>query len=178
MSKRITLCAAACVAALIVAACGGSTPTSPTMQLPVSGELSAEAKLPKVDICHLTSDGSYNKININGNALASHQAHGDLFPGTPPLNDACVVGACATFDGFSVTGSFPEVTATWTDTVNTTSSYIVEGLWFDGTWQPLTSPIASEADGTYEVTVFTFPFVTLYRVVSSCGAVSAEVPLS
>jgi len=178
MTQRIALLTLTLAAAVTVAACAGNqSPTAPQADFAVNS-LSAEAKLPKVAICHLTGNGSYNRIDINGNALPAHQSHGDLFPGTPPLNDACEVGACATFAGFTVTGSFPVVTASWTDTVNTTASYVVEGLYPDGSWQGLTSPIASEGDGTYEVGVFTFPFVTMYRVVSSCGAVSEAVSLS
>jgi hypothetical protein len=36
----------------------------------------------KVDICHYDADtGLYHRINVNGNALDAHLAHGDVLPG-------------------------------------------------------------------------------------------------
>ena len=36
------------------------------------------AKMDKVDVCHLDDEtGEYHTININGNALPAHLAHGD-----------------------------------------------------------------------------------------------------
>lgn len=36
----------------------------------------------KVDVCHITGDGSYRLINISENAVQAHLAHGDVAPGT------------------------------------------------------------------------------------------------
>lgn len=35
----------------------------------------------KVDVCHVTGNGSYHLINISTNAVPAHLAHGDGFPG-------------------------------------------------------------------------------------------------
>jgi hypothetical protein len=32
----------------------------------------------KVDVCHRTGNGSFHQINISGNALPAHLAHGDV----------------------------------------------------------------------------------------------------
>jgi len=39
------------------------------------------ASEPKVDVCHLTGNGSYNLINVSANAVPAHLAHGDGYPG-------------------------------------------------------------------------------------------------
>lgn len=42
------------------------------------------APAPKVDVCHYDADGGvFHKINISGNALDAHIAHGDAVPGEP-----------------------------------------------------------------------------------------------
>ncbi len=38
-------------------------------------------KADKVDVCHRTGNGSFHLINISGNALPAHLAHGDGLPG-------------------------------------------------------------------------------------------------
>ncbi len=48
------------------------------------------AKLPKVDICHQTeSINEYVLINVNGNAVSAHEAHGDGLPGEGGLDEEC-----------------------------------------------------------------------------------------
>ena len=42
---------------------------------------------PKVDVCHVTGNGSFHLINVNGNALSAHLAHGDAQPGDPVPGD-------------------------------------------------------------------------------------------
>ena len=42
-------------------------------------------KAPKFSICHATGDGAYHLININGNAVPAHLAHGDQYPELVPL---------------------------------------------------------------------------------------------
>lgn len=34
----------------------------------------------KVDVCHVTGNGSYHLIEISKNALATHMGHGDVLP--------------------------------------------------------------------------------------------------
>jgi hypothetical protein len=34
----------------------------------------------KVDVCHLTGNGSYHMINVSANALPAHLRHGDVLP--------------------------------------------------------------------------------------------------
>lgn len=41
----------------------------------------AGAPAPKVDVCHINGNGVYNLINVSGNAVPAHLAHGDAFPG-------------------------------------------------------------------------------------------------
>jgi hypothetical protein len=38
--------------------------------------------LPKVTVCHLSEEGTYEEIEVSGNAADTHFAHGD-FPVTP-----------------------------------------------------------------------------------------------
>ena len=40
------------------------------------------AKAGKVNVCHVTGNGTYRLININKNALPAHLDHGDAVPGT------------------------------------------------------------------------------------------------
>jgi hypothetical protein len=44
-----------------------------------------------VHVCHVTGNGSYLKIQINGNALQAHLGHGDALPGTNRLDADCVL---------------------------------------------------------------------------------------
>ena len=41
--------------------------------------------LPKVTVCHLSEEGTYEAIEVSGNAADTHQAHGDFLvtPETP-----------------------------------------------------------------------------------------------
>jgi hypothetical protein len=50
--------------------------------LVISGTALA-APAEKVDICHLDEYGTYHLINVSGNAVPAHVAHGDGFPGGP-----------------------------------------------------------------------------------------------
>jgi hypothetical protein len=34
--------------------------------------------LPKVSVCHLSEEGTYEQIEVSGNALDTHLAHGDF----------------------------------------------------------------------------------------------------
>ena len=34
----------------------------------------------QVDVCHRTGNGAFHEINISGNALSAHLAHGDVLP--------------------------------------------------------------------------------------------------
>lgn len=71
----------------------------------VSGERVAPA--PKVDVCHRTGDGEFHLINISGNALDAHLAHGDALaepgpvPGMPTFefDESCVVSSTKVVEG-------------------------------------------------------------------------------
>lgn len=58
-------------------------------QLSAALGISATAKGGKVDVCHVTGNGSFNALTMNGNALDAHLAHGDVaqpngqVPGSP-----------------------------------------------------------------------------------------------
>ena len=53
-----------------------------------------------VDVCHTTGNGSFQLLNVNGNALSAHLAHGDGIPGEGQFDDNCdpvPVSACPCF---------------------------------------------------------------------------------
>ena len=105
---------AAASVTLLAVACGGnyseSTPAGPSAvggtALSVGGTalgggtVSLAAKAPKVDVCHTTGDGSFQLLNVNGNALSAHLAHGDGIPGDGEFDENCdpvPVNACPYF---------------------------------------------------------------------------------
>ena len=45
-----------------------------------SGAIAIGSPQAKVDVCHRTGNGSFHEINISGNALPAHLAHGDVLP--------------------------------------------------------------------------------------------------
>ncbi len=51
----------------------------------------AKGPSPKVEICHLTGNGSYILINVSSNALDAHEAHGDMAPFETPFGSSCDV---------------------------------------------------------------------------------------
>jgi hypothetical protein len=51
----------------------------------------AAAPAGKVNICHVTGNGTYNYISVSSNALPAHVAHGDV---VTDLNDLANCGAC------------------------------------------------------------------------------------
>ncbi len=53
----------------------------------------ASKPAPKVDVCHLTDNGTYKKIKISGNALQAHLNHGDGAPGEAVPGDPSMVFA-------------------------------------------------------------------------------------
>jgi hypothetical protein len=74
----------------------------------------AEAKrLPKVDICHMTENGTVLALNVSANALGGHLRHGDWLPqeyfedadGDGFGDPAFVVEACAAPEGFVPDGT-------------------------------------------------------------------------
>lgn len=63
MTTRHALIALALVAVLGAVACSGDqSPTAPKIDYDIDTPLLAAGKLPKVNICHLTDDGSFNVI--------------------------------------------------------------------------------------------------------------------
>ncbi len=60
----------------------------------VSGAAAAPAN--KIEVCHRLGNGSFIKININGNAFNAHKAHGDGVPGgaVPGTDDLFFTAAC------------------------------------------------------------------------------------
>ena len=70
--------------ALVAAGCSGS-PANPMSPLALSGNTSqkggaAPSSAGKVDVCHLNDTGGFQMINVSGNALQAHLAHGDGQP--------------------------------------------------------------------------------------------------
>ena len=65
------------------------------------------APAPKVDVCHRTGDGEFHLINVSGNALDAHLAHGDALaepgpvPGLPTFefDENCVVSSTKVVEG-------------------------------------------------------------------------------
>lgn len=73
---------------LVVSLAGACTESAPTdvwrPDLPTQA-----APMQMVDVCHVDGQGRYRLINVNGNALPAHLAHGDaqpgdVVPGDPP----------------------------------------------------------------------------------------------
>lgn len=54
----------------------------------------ATAKPNKVDLCHLTGNGSYRHINVSVNALDAHLRHGDRIPDTCDENSELDYATC------------------------------------------------------------------------------------
>jgi hypothetical protein len=75
----LVVCLAASAALVTVACEGGRTPASPSANAAVS--LSSASQAPKVDVCHAEANGSFHLIDVSGNALSAHLAHGDAQPG-------------------------------------------------------------------------------------------------
>ena len=68
----------------------------------------ASAKATQVPVCHRTGAGTYVPLTINGNALATHQAHGDVAPGAavPDLPGATFDADCVPGTGLDVSGTY------------------------------------------------------------------------
>ncbi len=123
METRLLLATAFVVAGLggllTVGCADSSTPTSPTSVSPVNGGSSVNSasgastsavsvagavnslagaksiKSAKVDICHVTGNGSYRLINVSSRAQAAHLAHGDGLPfSAAPGGGFVFDGAC------------------------------------------------------------------------------------
>jgi len=99
-SKAYRFAAVAAIAvgsALIVSACNQSPTATDSVgnETAVLGQTFATkpapkaAKAPKVDVCHLDDEGGYHLINVSGNALSAHIAHGDGQPGDGTFDEAC-----------------------------------------------------------------------------------------
>src|SRR3990167_3929402 len=56
------------------------TVAGPSSNPAASGMISAQAAS-KIDVCHVEGNGSFHLINVSGNALSAHLAHGDAQPG-------------------------------------------------------------------------------------------------
>lgn len=171
MTTRHALIALALVAVLGAVACSGDqSPTAPKIDYDIDTPLLAAGKLPKVNICHLTDDGSFNVININQNAVNGHTGHGDIFP-VP--EEGCPSVACATIVGQATPGDFFRVTVSWIDSVNTTESYHIEFELAGGGWDNIgPATISSDPSGIYSEFVFVVPGTDTFRIVASCGAMS------
>ena len=88
-------------AALIISACQQSpmAPASVGNGTGVPGQGLA-VKAAKVDVCHREGNGSFHLINVSGNALPAHLAHGDGQPGggVPGDPNKEFDGACGQVD--------------------------------------------------------------------------------
>lgn len=88
MFKRGPVFTLLALVAVFAIGCSNQSPTAPQANLLDS--LSDEAKLPKVDVCHIDDEGNWVLLNVNGNALDSHLNHGDSLPGENGLDENCV----------------------------------------------------------------------------------------
>ncbi len=78
-------------------------------------DTASKGKQDKVDVCHLSDTGDFILINVNGNALPAHLAHGDGQPGDPvpgvagkKFDEACAVvdaGPTVTYGPFAKTSA-------------------------------------------------------------------------
>jgi len=78
----------------------------------------AGAPAPKVNVCHVDGKGVYGLINVSGNAVPAHLAHGDGLPGGI-INGGSYLGAdCSLVSRECVRGSGAFVDGTTTFTVD------------------------------------------------------------
>jgi len=94
--KRLRFAVPFIAASSFVVACSGvaDDATGPD-QLSAAFDVAATAQLGRAPVCHTTGNGSYSLLNVNGNALPAHLAHGDGLPGASVeggvLGDDCSV---------------------------------------------------------------------------------------
>lgn len=89
--RRILIVASAAAAISMSLTVGSSAHHNPNHQPPGQAEGGPGGGPPvndgergpaeKVDVCHVTGDGTFHLLNINGNALEAHLGHGDALPG-------------------------------------------------------------------------------------------------
>ena len=128
MRTSLATATLATLAVLTLTACTQQSPTQPTLFEDGGSAFTGEAKLPKVDICHVTGNGKYVFINVSGNALPAHLAHGDSLPGENGLNAECVV-AFVEFIAISVGFPGEVVEISWTvDGTSDPVTYCLEGF--------------------------------------------------
>jgi hypothetical protein len=170
MSDRRWMFVLVALVAALAYGCNSQSPTAPqTVELAgLDAGLSSEAKLPKVDVCHITGNGKYVFINISGNALPAHLAHGDSLPGENGLDDQCqAVTAFVEFLELTVSFFGEGVVIGWTvDGTTEPVTYFVEGFdaFGSGDWLPIfpDDVVVGTGQGTYSaIDVF---FFDEYRV--------------
>jgi hypothetical protein len=160
MTHRGTFFGLVALLAICAIGCSNQGPMSPQTANTAGfdGSLSGEAKLPKVDVCHITGNGKYVLINISGSALPAHLAHGDSLPGEDGLDDSCVGeapgGDFVTFTDIHLTSFGESVVIEWTvDGTGDPVTYYVEGFDAYGAmvWEPIwgTDVVSGTGQGTY-----------------------------
>lgn len=94
---------------LVAAACSDlAAPLAPPTESAAASMTSnaAAAKAAKVDVCHVNGTGSYQLLNINGNALPAHLGHGDLLPGAGVLGADCKAAVAFSFISAGASGGY------------------------------------------------------------------------
>lgn len=124
------------MAALFSAACSGM-PVNPTGPAPASatgntsqGTGAPQSSASKVDVCHRSGRG-FHLINVSGNALQAHLAHGDGQPHgpVPGTTDRVFGAACDVLRKYTVAANaFPGVTVE----VGQAAVVVAEGQWSVG----------------------------------------------
>jgi hypothetical protein len=88
MNRKLLFPLVALAVAAVVYACSSESPAAPDLSVPLFGK---KAKPPKVDICHVTGNGSFHLINVSQNAQPAHRGYGDGVPaGAVPGMDGYV----------------------------------------------------------------------------------------
>lgn len=122
----------------------------------------------KVEVCHKLGNGSFILININGNALDAHEAHGDGSPGglVPGETDEYFNDACGIIQATYVESPYmafgPTGWGGWSCPAGTPN--LVSGGYLPETAEVLVSmawePGASVAGYTYPNTPFGYTYGT------------------
>ena len=123
----LSVAVAAFITLLAVACSGKYSESNPAGPSAVGGAAvgggPVSLKAANVDVCHTTGNGSFQLLNINGNALSAHLNHGDAQPGdvvpgdpTKQFDDACTQVDVSTGAECPCATSFASAVNQWVST--------------------------------------------------------------
>jgi len=92
LGRPIQIAGSVLAVGTVIAAVGCQNPTAPSSEaigaaavgstVSAGGEV-AQVQAPKLDMCHVMGNGSFQVINISANAESAHRNHGDGYPNGP-----------------------------------------------------------------------------------------------